>query len=49
MMRLHASTRERLPYLDAFYQQTLAPIGEIHSLLDLASVESSDRALASTG
>jgi 16S rRNA (guanine(1405)-N(7))-methyltransferase len=37
MMRLHASTRERLPYLDAFYQQTLAPIGEIHSLLDLAS------------
>ncbi len=37
MMRLHASTRERLPYLEAFYQQTLAPVGQIHSLLDLAS------------
>lgn len=37
MMRLHTSTRERLPYLEAFYQQALAPVGPIHSLLDLAS------------
>ncbi|WP_299026337.1 hypothetical protein [uncultured Thermanaerothrix sp.] len=37
MMRLHASTRERLPYLEPFYQQVLAPVGQIHSLLDLAS------------
>ena len=28
---LHASTRERLPILEAFYAQTLASLGPIHS------------------
>lgn len=36
MMSLHVSTRERLPLLDAFYTQTLAPLAPIRSLLDLA-------------
>jgi 16S rRNA (guanine(1405)-N(7))-methyltransferase len=35
-MSLHTSTRERLGVLDDFYAQTLASIGPIHSLLDLA-------------
>lgn len=35
-MRLHASTRERLPILDQFYAKTLAALGPIHSLIDLA-------------
>src|SRR5487761_1612032 len=32
----HASTRERLPILDQFYAQTLATLGPIRSVLDLA-------------
>jgi 16S rRNA (guanine(1405)-N(7))-methyltransferase len=35
-MRWHASTRERLPILEPFYATTLAGIGPIHSVLDLA-------------
>ena len=35
-MSLHASTRERLPILNQFYQDTLASFQEIDSLLDLA-------------
>jgi 16S rRNA (guanine(1405)-N(7))-methyltransferase len=36
VMAHHASTRERLPILDRFYAETLAPLGPIHSVLDLA-------------
>ena len=36
MLRLHASTQERLPYLDTFFQTCLAPIAPIASILDLA-------------
>lgn len=36
MQKLHASTQERLPYLDTFYQTCLAPIAPIASILDLA-------------
>ncbi len=36
MMKLHASTQERLPFLESFYQQTLASIAPVHSVLDLA-------------
>ncbi len=36
LMRQHASTRERLPILDDFYQDILSGFGPIHSLLDLA-------------
>lgn len=32
----HASTRERLPILDQFYAQTLASVGPIRSVLDIA-------------
>ncbi len=32
----HASTCERLPYLEAFYRTTLADIGPIRSVLDVA-------------
>jgi len=35
MMRLHASTRERLPYLETFYRESLAPLGSVTSILDL--------------
>ncbi len=35
-MRLHASSRERLPYLDAFYQKIFAVTGTPGSILDLA-------------
>ena len=35
-MRLHASSRERLPYLEAFYQKIFALIGTPESILDLA-------------
>ena len=35
IMQAHASTRERLPLLDAFYQHTLRPIAPVHSVLDL--------------
>lgn len=36
IMARHASTRERLPILDQFYAQTLASLGHIHSVLDIA-------------
>ena len=32
----HASTRERLPILGQIYTETLAPLGPIHSVLDIA-------------
>jgi len=35
-MREHASTRERLGFLDEFYDQVLSGLGPIQSLLDLA-------------
>ncbi len=35
IMRAHASTRERLPILEAFYQETLGNLGPIKSVLDL--------------
>jgi len=36
IMHLHASSRERLAYLDAFYQKIFATIGTPDSILDLA-------------
>ncbi len=36
MMKLHASTQERLPFLENFFQQALASIAPVHSVLDLA-------------
>jgi 16S rRNA (guanine(1405)-N(7))-methyltransferase len=36
MLAEHASTRERLPYLERFFSETLAAVQPIHSLLDLA-------------
>lgn len=36
MMRQHASTRERLPLVEHFFQETLSQIAPLHSLLDLA-------------
>jgi len=33
---LHASTKERLPFIETFFQQTLAPIQPVESILDLA-------------
>lgn len=36
LMAHHASTRERLPILESFYAETLAPLGLIRSVLDLA-------------
>ncbi|HEY7126155.1 MAG TPA: hypothetical protein VH540_19585 [Ktedonobacterales bacterium] len=35
IMRAHASTRERLPILEAFYRETLGRLGPIKSVLDL--------------
>jgi len=35
-MRGHASTRERLPILDSFFETILHPLAPIHSILDLA-------------
>ncbi len=35
-MRHHASTRERLPILESFYASTLASLGPVRSVLDLA-------------
>ncbi len=35
-MREHTSTRERLGFLEEFYSQSLAGLGPIHSLIDLA-------------
>ncbi|MCS6776642.1 MAG: hypothetical protein RMJ43_07500 [Chloroherpetonaceae bacterium] len=32
----HASTRERLPFLETFYAETLAGIAPVHSILDVA-------------
>jgi 16S rRNA (guanine(1405)-N(7))-methyltransferase len=36
IMRHHASTRERLPILERFYSTTLAGLGPLHSVLDVA-------------
>jgi 16S rRNA (guanine(1405)-N(7))-methyltransferase len=36
LMSRHASTRERLPILDQFYTVTLAEVGPVNSILDLA-------------
>ncbi|HET9109189.1 MAG TPA: hypothetical protein VFN78_00045 [Ktedonobacterales bacterium] len=36
VMNRHASTRERLPILDQFYAQTLASLGPIRSVIDVA-------------
>lgn len=36
MMKMHTSSAERLPILEAFYQTCLAPIAPITSILDLA-------------
>jgi 16S rRNA (guanine(1405)-N(7))-methyltransferase len=36
IMRYHASTRERLPILESFYATTLASLGPVRSVLDLA-------------
>jgi 16S rRNA (guanine(1405)-N(7))-methyltransferase len=36
VMGRHASTRERLPILDQFYAQTLASLGPIRSVIDVA-------------
>lgn len=36
LMRLHSSTRERLPILDQFYATILADLPPIHSVLDIA-------------
>lgn len=35
-MRLHASTAERIPILEEFYQVTLAPLTPLTSILDIA-------------
>jgi len=35
IMQAHASTRERLPLLERFYQRTLRPIAPVRSVLDL--------------
>ncbi|HEX8996718.1 MAG TPA: hypothetical protein VF812_11860 [Ktedonobacterales bacterium] len=35
-MGRHASTRERLPIVDEFYARTLASLGPIHSVIDVA-------------
>ena len=36
MLNAHTSTRERLPYLQAFYQMLFQTVGTPHSILDLA-------------
>lgn len=36
VMALHVSTKERLPILETFYTTTLADIGLVHTVLDLA-------------
>lgn len=36
IMRHHASTRERLPILDRFYDTILADIAPVHSVIDIA-------------
>ncbi|MGH2497366.1 MAG: 16S rRNA methyltransferase [Ktedonobacteraceae bacterium] len=36
IMQLHASTRERLPFLSHFYSAILAHIAPVHSVLDIA-------------
>ena len=42
-MQYHTSTRERLPIVDHFFQQTLASIAPITSVLDIASAGLSAR------
>ncbi|MCP5094646.1 MAG: 16S rRNA methyltransferase [Chloroflexi bacterium] len=37
LMRLHTSTRERLPIIDTFYSELFANLPSIHSVLDIAS------------
>jgi 16S rRNA (guanine(1405)-N(7))-methyltransferase len=37
LMRLHVSTRERLPIINIFYDQIFAELPTIHSVLDIAS------------
>jgi 16S rRNA (guanine(1405)-N(7))-methyltransferase len=36
LMRLHASTNERLPFLERFFFTCLEPLGKVESILDLA-------------
>ncbi len=36
IMQAHASTRERLPILDEFYDRVLSDLGPIHSVIDVA-------------
>jgi 16S rRNA (guanine(1405)-N(7))-methyltransferase len=36
MLEQHASTRERMPILEKFYDSILTPLGSIESVLDLA-------------
>jgi len=36
MMRLHASTRERLPIVGRLFQETLAPLAPVRSVIDVA-------------
>ncbi len=36
VMQFHSSTRERLPDLERFYTESLAALGPIHSILDVA-------------
>jgi 16S rRNA (guanine(1405)-N(7))-methyltransferase len=36
VLAYHASTRERLPFLDTFYPTVLADIAPVHSILDVA-------------
>ena len=36
MMKLHASTQERTPFLESFYRDSLASIAPVSSVLDLA-------------
>lgn len=35
-MQQHTSTRERIPFLETFYQQVLSPLDPIESLMDVA-------------
>jgi 16S rRNA (guanine(1405)-N(7))-methyltransferase len=35
-LKFHSSTAERLPFIDSFFTQTLAPIQPVESILDLA-------------
>jgi 16S rRNA (guanine(1405)-N(7))-methyltransferase len=35
-LQFHSSTRERVPFIDRFFQESLAPIQPVESILDLA-------------